>query len=32
MDNVAEFSSRAINNYCMAQEIEVQHSIPYVHT
>jgi hypothetical protein len=32
MDNAAEFSSRAFNNYCMTQGIEVQHSVPYVHT
>jgi transposase InsO family protein len=32
MDNATEFSSRAFNDYCMAQEIEVQHSITYVHT
>jgi transposase InsO family protein len=32
MDNAAEFSSRALNDYCMAQGIEVQHSVPYVHT
>jgi transposase InsO family protein len=31
MDNAAEFSSRALNDYCMAQGIEVQHSVPYVH-
>jgi hypothetical protein len=30
--NVADFSSRAFNDYCMAQEIEVQHSVPFVHT
>jgi hypothetical protein len=32
LDNAAEFSSRAFNDYCMAQGIEVQHSVPYVHT
>jgi hypothetical protein len=32
MDNAAEFSSRAFNDYCIAQEIEVEHSIPYVPT
>jgi hypothetical protein len=32
LDNAAEFSSRVFNDYCMAQEIEVQHSVPYVHT
>jgi hypothetical protein len=32
MDNATEFSSRAFNDYCMAQGIEVQHSVLYVHT
>jgi hypothetical protein len=32
MDNAAEFLSRAFNDYCMAQGIEVHHSVPYVHT
>jgi hypothetical protein len=32
LDNAAEFSSRAFNDYCMAQEIEVQYSVSYVHT
>jgi hypothetical protein len=32
MDNAAEFSSQAFNDYCMAQRIEVHHSIPYAHT
>ena len=32
MDNAAEFSSKAFNDYCMALGIQVQHSIPYVHT
>jgi hypothetical protein len=32
MDNATEFLSRAFNDYCMAQGIKVQHSIPYVHT
>jgi hypothetical protein len=32
MNNAAEFSSRAFNDYCMAQRIKVQHSIPYFHT
>ena len=32
MDNAAEFSSRAFNDYYMALGIQVQHSIPYVHT
>jgi hypothetical protein len=32
MDNAAEFSSQAFNDYCMVQGIEVQYSIPYIHT
>ena len=32
MDNAAEFSSKAFNDYCMALRIEVQHSMLYVHT
>jgi hypothetical protein len=32
MDNAAEFSSRAFNDYCMAQRIKIQHYILYVHT
>jgi hypothetical protein len=32
LDNATKFSSRAFNDYCMAQEIQVQHSVPYVHT
>jgi hypothetical protein len=32
MDNAAEFSSRAFNDYCKALGIQVQHSLPYVHT
>jgi hypothetical protein len=32
LDNAAKFSSQAFNDYCMAQEIQVQHSVPYVHT
>jgi hypothetical protein len=32
MDNAAEFLSRAFNDYCMAQGIEVQHYVSYVHT
>ena len=32
MDNAAEFSSRVFNDYCMALGIQVQHSVPYVHT
>jgi hypothetical protein len=32
LDNTTEFSSRAFNNYCMTQRIEVQHLVSYVHT
>jgi len=32
MDNAAEFSSKAFNDYCMALGIQVQHSVQYVHT
>jgi IS30 family transposase len=32
MDNVAEFTSESFNDYCMALGIQVQHSVPYVHT
>ena len=32
MDNAAEFSSKTFNDYCMALGIQVQHSVPYVHT
>jgi IS30 family transposase len=32
MDNAAEFILRAFNDYCMALRIQVQHSVPYVHT
>jgi hypothetical protein len=32
MNNAVEFSSRAFNDYCMAQEIKVQHFVLYVHT
>jgi len=32
MDNAVEFSSRVFNDYCMALGIQVQHSVPYVHT
>jgi peptide/histidine transporter 3/4 len=32
LDNAAEFSSKAFNDYCMALGIKVQHSVPYVHT
>jgi transposase InsO family protein len=32
LDNAAEFSSRAFNDYYTAEGIQVQHSMPYVHT
>jgi hypothetical protein len=32
LDNAAEFSSRAFNNYCTAQGIQVQYFVPYVYT
>jgi hypothetical protein len=32
LDNAVEFSSRVFNDYCTAQGIQVQHSMPYVHT
>jgi hypothetical protein len=32
LDNIAEFSPKAFNDYCVALEIEVQHFVPYVHT
>jgi hypothetical protein len=32
LDNDAELSSRAFNDYCMAQGIQVQYFVPYVHT
>jgi hypothetical protein len=32
LDNAEEFSSRTFNDYCMAQGIEVQHSMSYVYT
>ena len=32
MDNAAEFTSHAFDDYCMALGIQVQHSVPYVHT
>jgi hypothetical protein len=31
LDNAAAFSSRAFNDYCTTQEIQVQHYVPYVH-
>jgi hypothetical protein len=32
LDIATKFSSRAFNDYCMAQGIEVQYSVSYVHT
>jgi hypothetical protein len=32
MDKAVEFSSKALNDYCMALGINVEHSVPYVHT
>jgi hypothetical protein len=32
MNKATEFSSQAFNDYCMTQGIEVQHSVPYIHT
>ena len=32
MDNAAKFSSKAFNDYCMAQGINVEHLVPYIHT
>jgi hypothetical protein len=32
IDNAAKFTSQAFNDYCMALDIQVQHSVPYVHT
>jgi hypothetical protein len=32
MNNAAKFLSRAFNDYRMTQAIELQHSVPYVHT
>jgi transposase InsO family protein len=32
MDNAVEYTSRAFNDCCMALDIQVQHSILYVHT
>jgi hypothetical protein len=31
MDNAVEVLPRAFNDYCMAQAIEVHHSVPYVY-
>jgi len=32
MDNAGEFTSKAFNDYCLAMGINVQHSVPHVHT
>jgi hypothetical protein len=32
LDNAAEFSSGAFNDYCTTQGIQVRYSVPYVHT
>jgi hypothetical protein len=32
LDNAPEFLSRVFNEYCMAQEIQVEHSVLYVRT
>jgi hypothetical protein len=32
MDNAAEFRYQTFNDYCMALDVQVQHSVPYVHT
>jgi transposase InsO family protein len=32
MDNAGEFTSKAFNDYCLALGINVEHSIPQVHT
>jgi hypothetical protein len=32
LKNIVEFSSRAFNDYCTTQRIQVQYSVPYVHT
>jgi hypothetical protein len=32
MDNAAKFSSRAFNDFCMTQKIEVHYFVLYVHT
>jgi hypothetical protein len=31
-DNAVEFSSKVINDYCMALGINMEHHVPYVHT
>jgi hypothetical protein len=32
MDNAEEFTSKAFNDYCLAMGIDVEHSLPHVHT
>jgi hypothetical protein len=32
LDNATELSSRAFNDYCTTQGIQVQHSVSYAHT
>ena len=32
MDNAGEFTSQAFNDYCMSIGINVEHSVPHVHT
>jgi hypothetical protein len=32
LNNATDFSSRAFNDYCMAQGIHIEHYVPYVHT
>jgi hypothetical protein len=32
LGNAAEFSPREFHDYCTAQGIQVQHSVPYAHT
>jgi len=32
MDNAGEFTSKAFNDYCLALGINVEHSVPHVHT
>jgi hypothetical protein len=32
LENIAEFSSQAFNDYCAAQGIQIQYYVPYVHT
>jgi hypothetical protein len=32
LDNAAEFSLRAFNDYSMTQGIKVQYSVPFIHT